>query len=229
MLQTDVHSHILPGIDDGSKNVGMSADMLNMLFSQDVGWIAATPHFRSHRESVKKFCQRREQAYRELCVCLNYDAVERITIGAEVALEHGISKLEDLSDLVYGFTDYILLELPFRPLSDRMLEEINYINYDHRLTPVIAHIDRYINLFSEEDYKKILELDDVIFQINNEAFKERKTRRLVEELISFDLPFVLGSDCHNISDRAPNFDLPEKYLKKYGPHPRAETFLSNFR
>ena len=223
MLNTDLHSHILPGIDDGSENAKMSADMLNMLFAQGVERIAATPHFRSHRESVGSFCHRRENAYRELCASQSYSTIEKITLGAEVALEYGVSRLEDISWLAYGFTDYILLEFPYRPFSERMLEEINSIHYDHKLTPVIAHIDRYADIFSPNDYKKIMYLDDVIFQVNNEAFSERKPRRIVDELISYDLPFVLGSDCHNTSNRAPNFDLSRKHLKKYTPHRKAIT------
>lgn len=225
LLNIDCHSHILPGIDDGSRNVGMSIGMIDMLFSQGVRRIVATPHFRSHQDNVAAFTARRADAFERLRAELDPQLEGKIFLGAEVAIEYGLSEIENIADLTYQGTKYILLELPYRPFERWMTEEITNIAYEHGLTPVVAHIDRYAEWYSSRDYDEIFSLDSVLFQINNEAFLSRKSKGIVKKLISNDRPFILGSDCHNMENRKPNFDISASALKKYEMHYEAERFF----
>ncbi len=215
MYSIDFHSHILPGIDDGSKSPLMSMQMIEKLISQGVELIFATSHFRSHKDNVADFCRRRERSFKMLKTVLDSDTLDRIHLGAEVALERNISEIEDLYMLAYENTNCILLELPYRPYASWMTEEITNISFEHGLIPVIAHVDRYAEMFSMDDYNEIFSIDKAIFQVNNEGFLQRKSKALIKSMISDDIPFVLGSDSHNTENRAPNFDIPQKYLKNY--------------
>ena len=85
----DAHIHILPCIDDGSNSVETSKEMLKLLKEQGVDKIIATPHYYNHREeSVADFLEKRQKAYEEL------SSPENMLLGAEVAIEHGLSKVE---------------------------------------------------------------------------------------------------------------------------------------
>lgn len=70
MKMIDVHSHILPAIDDGSRNVETSQKMLEMSAAQGVELICATPHFYASRDRVDEFLRRREASYERLQLAL---------------------------------------------------------------------------------------------------------------------------------------------------------------
>lgn len=62
----ELHSHILPNIDDGSDSVEMSLDMLRREAEQGVGTVCASSHYYAHREGIKAFCARRAEALERL-------------------------------------------------------------------------------------------------------------------------------------------------------------------
>lgn len=205
---TDSHIHILPGIDDGSDSVETSKKMLELLKSQGVGKIIATPHFYAHREeSIDSFLEKRENAYKEL------GSPENMLLGAEVAIEHGLSKIEGIEKLAIQGTDLILLEFPYKGYASWMSEEIHDIAVTYKLKPVIAHIHRYLAYYSKSTMEQVLKTK-AIFQINNEAFGHFKERRFVKKLIKEEYPIIFGSDSHNLDNRKPNWDLLKKKVKE---------------
>ncbi len=210
-MLTDHHCHILPGIDDGSKNEDMSLEMIRQMHAQGVERIVATPHFYCHREkSVERFLEKRQQA---LSKVKSLDIpIKDIRLGAEVAIEHGISEVSGIENLAIEGTDFILLEFPYTAYAGWMMEEIENISCEFGLTPVIAHIHRYMRFFSKEDIANVL-AQGYVFQINNEAFGNWTERRFVKALIKDGHRVVFGSDCHNIDTRKPNFDLLLKKMK----------------
>ena len=206
------HCHILPQIDDGSKSVEMSLEMIKLMRSQGVERIIATPHFYAHRENnnIKAYLEKRQNAYNRIIQADSSNS--DILLGAEVAIEHGISKLPDIDKLRLADTNYILLELPYAGFQHWYLEEITNISYEYGFTPIIAHIHRYLDYYSKSEYEEVLKLD-AIFQINNEAFGNFKEKRFVKSLIKEGYPYLFGSDAHNLSDRKPNWDLLQKKVK----------------
>lgn len=202
---TDAHIHILPEIDDGSDSVETSHKMLEILKKQGVERIFATPHFYAHREkSVENFLVKRQKAYEKI------DSPKNIHLGAEIAIEHGVSKINGIEKLAIQGTDLILLEFPYSGYASWMEEEIYHISVTYGLKPVIAHIHRYLNIFSKAQMKTVLEMN-VIFQVNNEAFGDFRQRRFVKKL---DCPVIFGSDSHNLSNRKPNWDLLYKKVEQ---------------
>lgn len=205
------HSHILPQIDDGSKSVEMSLKMIEMMREQGVQKIVATPHFYAHREkNIQSYLDKRQDAFDKLVQA--DPSCGDILLGAEVAIEHGISRLPDIEKLAISGTGHILLELPYADFSPWYLEEITDIAYGYGLTPIIAHIHRYLEYYSKADYEEVLKLD-AVFQVNNEAFGNFKEKKFVKALIKEGYPYLFGSDAHNLSDRKPNWDLLQKKAK----------------
>ena len=208
---TEHHCHILPGVDDGSKNVEMSLQMIKMMRQQGVSSIIATPHFYAHREeSIERYLEKRTRAYESLVQADPANA--DIKLGAEVAIERGISRIEGIEKLCLAGTDYILLELPYNSFSHWYIEEITDLCYEHDLYPIIAHVHRYLDYYSDKDYEQVLSLD-AIFQINNEAFENHREKKFVKKLIKEGYPYLFGSDAHNLTDRKPNWDLLQKKAK----------------
>lgn len=204
---TEMHCHVLPGIDDGSDSTETSKKMLEMMRKQGVTRVYATPHFYAHRENgIEHFLEKRQKAFEKL-------GDKDILLGAEISIEHGISELTGIEKLAYQGTDMILLEFPYTKYSSWMETEIFNISAEYRLMPVIAHIHRYIDFFTKEQMEHILGFP-VIFQVNNEAFSDWKQSHFVKKLIKNDLPIIFGSDSHNLSSRKPNWDLVKKGRRK---------------
>lgn len=210
-MRTDYHCHVLPGIDDGAKDVEMSVHMLEMLHNQGVERVIATPHFYAHKEkSVARFLEKRRRSYEQL---MSHEfSVKELILGAEVALEHGISELEGIEQLAISGTNLILLELPYSSYAHWMSEEIYNISCEHNLTPVIAHVHRCIEYYSKSELENILKTD-ALFQINNEAFMSFRERRFVKNMMKEEYSLIFGSDSHNLSARKPNFDVLTNKVK----------------
>ena len=208
---TDYHCHILPRMDDGAKDLDMSLDMLRLMMSQGVDRIVATPHFYAHREeSVRAFLQRRQEAYRQIedtdCTMPYFH------LGAEVAVEQGISRLPGVHQLTLADTSYILVELPYAPFAHWMLEEIDSLSQRYGLTPVLAHIHRYARFYTREQMAEVLRTEAVL-QFNTEAFRSFQERRFAMSLIKRGFPYILGSDAHNMTSRRPDWDSLKRKVR----------------
>ena len=201
----DYHCHILPQIDDGSKSVDMSLEMICIMRSQGVRKIVATPHYYAHREhGIEHFLIKRQEAYQKI---VSADpANEEIFLGAEVAIEHNVSRLEGIEKLELGNSGHILLELPYGPFAPWLLEEIQDIALESGLTPIIAHINRYLDYYSKSEIETGLQTE-AVFQFNIEAFEDRKQKKLVKRLVKEGYPYIFGSDAHNLTSRKPNWDV----------------------
>jgi protein-tyrosine phosphatase len=207
---TEYHCHILPGIDDGAKDVETSLAMIEMMKEQGVERIVATSHFYAHREkSVAEFLKKRQAAFEKI---RDKSVIKDIRLGAEVAVENGISELPDIEKLAVEGTRMILLELPYSAYAKWMSEEIYNIGAEFDLKVMLAHVHRYLEYYSKEEMAELLSTKAVM-QINNEAFTGWSERKLVKRIIADEKRFAFGSDAHNTGDRKPNWDLLKKKVK----------------
>ena len=206
-MLTDYHCHALPGVDDGAESPGMSIKMLEVMKCHGVERVIFTPHFYAHREmSVDYFLKHRKEAF---CSISKKTPIKNCFLGAEVAIEKGISDINGIEKLAIEGTKLILLELPYGDYSSWIPEEIYNIAYDTGFTPIIAHVHRYTHWYSKDEMSEVFDTK-AIFQINAEAFGKLGSRRYVNRLIKNGLRPVFGSDCHNLDSRKPNFDILKK-------------------
>ena len=210
-MLTEYHCHILPGIDDGSDSAETSQQMIELMKTQGVERICATPHFYAHREkSVADFLKKRQAAFAKI---KDSAAISDIHLGAEVSIEHGISELPDIEKLAIEGTGFILLELPYRPYEKWMSEEIYNIAAEYKLKVMLAHVHRYLPYYSKEELEAVLH-SNAIYQINNEAFGSWREKRIAKKVIAEHTHFAFGSDAHNMSSRKPDWDLLQKRVKR---------------
>ncbi|MCD7752863.1 MAG: capsular polysaccharide biosynthesis protein [Lachnospiraceae bacterium] len=199
----DFHSHFLPGIDDGSKSVEESLEMLALSWESGVDRIVATPHFYASKESPDHFLARREQAWERLAAALP-DESPLIWLGAEVYYYTGISRTEDLERLCIGGTNVLLLEMPFHRWSAGMIEEAIDIARGSGLIVLMAHIDRYLPDQTPDTWERLQD-NGILFQVNASYFLDGwSSRRKALKLLREGQIEVLGSDCHNMTSRRPN-------------------------
>ena len=208
----DFHSHILPGIDDGSTDMEMSRQMLELSASQGIKVILATPHFYADRVSLDHFLKYRDSSLNSIRhFSENYGI--KILAGAEVAYFSGMSTANGLDRLTVSGTSLLLLEMPFRPWTGDDIREVrNLIRIG--IQPVIAHIERFYPCQRNKHMIGELFSLPVYVQINAEALLTWKTRRFILRLFREGKAHLLGSDCHNLSSRPPNLAQGRDTVKR---------------
>jgi len=200
----DFHSHILPGIDDGSASLKMSLSMLAREAKQGIHEVVATPHFYANHDTPEAFLARREEAYHVLTeATAGKEGVPTLHLGAEVAFFRGMSESNALESLKIGKTRYILVELPMGTWYNSIWEELCAIREKQGLIPIIAHVDRYLAPLQVERLMRELEELPVLLQANIGFFLRRNTARLALKLLKQGRIHLLGSDCHNLESRPP--------------------------
>ena len=210
----DFHSHVLPGVDDGSASVEESMAMLRMEAEQGIHHVVATPHFYAQHDAIEDFLERRANAEMLLRENRNqFSELPDITVGAEVYFFRGISQSDVLQKLTIGDRPFCLIEMPGAPWSDTMYEELSHIYYDQGITPIVAHVDRYFTRFRTFGIPERLEELPVLVQANASFFGGSSGARAIRMLQKQQI-HLLGSDCHNTLNREPNLGKAIERIQK---------------
>lgn len=203
----DLHSHILPGMDDGSRDVEMSREMLEMLSRQGVTAVMATPHFYAASDNPEEFLRRRAEAAARLG-----ETPIPVELGAEVAYFDSMSRSGMLQKLCLGDTRLLLVEMPYGDWSSRMVREVCDLTAQLGVIPVLAHVDRYRAQFAK--YMPEFLREGILFQCNADAFLNWRTRGWALSLLRRGAMFFLGSDCHNVTTRSPRMAEAKQVITK---------------
>lgn len=191
----DFHSHILPGIDDGAKNLEQSIAMVNEAKKVGFTKIISTSHY------MENYYECNEKNRKELLeqVQKNVNGIE-LCLGNEIYITNNIIELlqNGQASSING-TKYVLFEFPLittRPMNDK---EVIYRLVENGYIPIIAHPERYPFIQENPDYLFELEEMGALFQANYGSIigmyglKAKKTLKILlkNNLISF-----FGSDVH---------------------------------
>ena len=215
----DFHSHILPGIDDGSKDVSMSLKMIHALKKQGVDTICATSHFYATQRSPSRFLDRRAEAWELLAASLPEDAPE-ILLGAEVLYFPGISRMRELPELCLEGTDILLLEMPFDAWSDYYIREVKELANSREFTILMAHIERYYFKQPVSVWDDFMDLD-ILMQSNADFFLRKDSPFSLRpggkalKLLKDDRIHLLGTDTHNMTSRPPRMAEARAAIEKH--------------
>ena len=218
---TDFHTHILPGIDDGSRDLQMTEEMLREEKRQGVRTVIATPHFYAGRMSMDRFLERRAEALErtEQRRQASDEPLPEILAGAEVYYFQGMGAAEGIERLCIGETRTILVELPFGQWNREILKDVEELIYRQGLRVVLAHVERYIFLQRDRTvWDRIMALP-LTPQINAESFLRKRglfhpdrERKFCMKFLAEHPGTVIGSDCHNMKDRPPNLKRAEEEI-----------------
>ncbi|MDO5785722.1 MAG: hypothetical protein Q4P20_11730 [Eubacteriales bacterium] len=225
-LMIDFHSHILPGIDDGSDSIETSLAMLQESKRQGVDIIFATPHFYANENDPQTFLRQRSRAFEALKSAMFKKMADypEIMLGAEILYFPGMSVAEELNGLAMGNTPCLLIEPPLVPWSDMMLNEVEQTGKNLNKIPVIAHVDRYMRIFNDYTLFDRINGRKMLAQVNANYFIRRDTaKRALRDLQDDRFQFI-GSDCHNLTSRAQNMGQAAGLIQEAG----AKEYFSSF-
>ena len=196
----DFHSHVLPGIDDGAKDLATSLAMLGEMQRQGTSLVLATPHFCLSNGSIEEFIVRRDEAYGHLMAAVEATGavIPKILRGAEVLLSTELAEQPDLSRLCIEGTRCILLEMPYGPWRSWMVNTV-YEVQNAGFYPIMAHLERYSGL---------------AVQMNAGSIVNRERQRFCLKLIKSGIVDVLGSDAHNMDSRPPQYKEAVAIIRK---------------
>jgi protein-tyrosine phosphatase len=211
-VKVDFHSHVLPGIDDGAKDIGEALEMLKMLKGDGVETVVATPHFYIHKQNIDEFLEKREKSAAELREAMQGESYPNIVLGAEVYFGSSLSTMPVESLCISG-TDYILLELPYNPFSRTFLNLLADFVGGGYANVILAHVERYFDNNDEKIIEEILSYG-VLAQVNCESIISQRSRRLCLKLIDRGLVTLIGTDAHSVKRRLPEFAKAEKIIRR---------------
>ena len=201
----DFHSHVLPGIDDGSHSLEESIAMLRMEAEQGVSHVIATPHFYPRHDTPEDFLRKRREAEDLLREEMKkHSDLPALSVGAEVYYFPGISNSEVMAELTIDHKKCILIEMPTPPWTDAMYRELEGLYTKQGLIPIVAHVDRYIGRFRTFGIPQRLAELPVLVQANAEFFLQKSTASMAFRMLKQNSIHLLGSDCHNLDSRKPN-------------------------
>ena len=211
-MKIDFHSHILPGIDDGSRSVKESLKLLDMMADDNVDVVVATPHYYAYEQTIDKFVSRRNEAFEKLKPHLkaNYP---KILLGAEVLYDHSLITNEELPRLCLQGTEYLLWEMPYTKLTDEIIYDTETLAATSGLKLMIAHIERYLNFTSYDELSRLMQLE-VIGQLNAKDLTTFLMRRRCKKLIDDGFVYVLGTDYHRVDSGHELLGVAEQIIRE---------------
>ena len=198
-LKADLHSHLIPGIDDGSQSMDESLKLLKGLAALGYQKVITTPHIMA--DAYRNTPEIIHNGLSELCkAALDEGITLKIEAAAEYYLDDGFEKLLEQGDMLCIAGKYLLFETSYyaKPLQ---VEEMIFAISSSGYIPLMAHPERYRYVKDpQKEYQRFKELG-VLFQVNLNSFaghygKDAKEKAIFlsqEGMIDF-----LGSDTHHI-------------------------------
>ena len=223
---TDIHMHLIPGVDDGAENMEMSLVMMARAMEQGISQIIATPHsevFRYSKEGGKIIYRRLVDAAAKVCPDM------KLYLGCEVYCETGIMAevLEALDSGRYptmNGTKYVLMEFSQWVYPENTVSCVEaLVKGGYR--PIIAHMERYKHLRDNMDLVNQFRERGALIQLNayslfdemDDSIKNWARRLIQERKADF-----LGTDAHRTYHRPPSAERGLNWLYENVEHEYAD-------
>lgn len=200
VLQVDVHSHLIPGIDDGAPDMEASLNLLAEFEALGYKKVITTPHvmsdyYRNTSEIILEGLDKVRKAKTERGLTIEIDAAAEYNLDADF-----LPKIEEKSLLTFG-DNYVLFELPFIA-EPSMTNDVIWRLQMQGYKPVLAHVERYG--FWHQQWEKIESLKDrgVYIQLNINSLTGHygpDVKKIAERLVDQNMVDLVGSDCHNLN------------------------------
>jgi protein-tyrosine phosphatase len=209
-VDVDLHSHLIPGIDDGSKSMEESIALISRMKELGYKKLITTPHTMSHRYPNSSniildglFAVREELSKRKIDI--------RLEVASEYYLDEHFISLLNKKDILTFNGNYLLFEMSY-VMSPANLNGMVFRMFDAGYQPVLAHPERYV--FMHQDFSRYESLKDmgVLFQMNINSlggYYSKEVKKVAEKLSDSGMINFVGSDTHKMS----HLERLEKNLK----------------
>jgi len=211
VLKTDIHSHFIPGIDDGASNMEHSLELIRGMQKLGYKKLITTPHimgdfYRNTPEIIRSGLKDLRDACKKENIEIELDAASEYYIDYEF-----LTKIKEKELLTFG-KNYVLVEISF--LSEPpMLGEAVFNMLTSGYQPVLAHVERYVHWHQNFGRYEELKSRGVLLQLNINSltgYYSPEVKKMAEQLIEAGMISFLGSDCHHTN----HIDLMNACLKE---------------
>lgn len=226
----DIHSHILPGMDDGAENLEISFRMLEIASRSQISHIILTPHNKPARRNASP-----EQI--AMCVGKMQEAADekkigiKLYAGSELYYRDGLAgELERGEAMTLAGSHYVLVE--FSPVAEYdYMRNAVYSLQMNGFWPILAHVERYRNMAIKPDRVGELFKMGCYIQANAGSIMGRYgfgAKRMTRKLLKQRLLHFVATDAHDCDRRAPELSGCAAYLaEKYGGEYAGELLREN--
>lgn len=218
MYYTDIHSHLLFGVDDGAKDEKTMYDMLDMAYFDGTRSLCVTPHYNPvyYGHNAKK-ADRAFQLLSEYAQKKYPDM--SLSLGNELGYYTECSEALSSGECRLLGGKYLLMDFfPGTPLFTIKYAMEQMLSEGHNV--ILAHVERYSCLRGEEELLSEWERRGALFQVDASAFSKDaspRMRRQIKKLMKRALVHVVASDAHDTGARAPLLSETEKAIsERYG-------------
>jgi len=196
-LYVDIHSHLIPGIDDGSKTTFESIKLIQSFEKMGYKKLITTPHIMSHRykNSSEIILEKLEYLKDAL---IDHEVNIKIEAASEYYLDNHFLELLGKKDLLTFHSNYLLFEMSYTNAPSDLTDiifEIEQAGYQ----PVLAHPERYLFMHDNfEEYEALKEYG-VLFQLNINSlagYYSKNVQKIAQKLVDNGMIDFLGSDVH---------------------------------
>ncbi|MDF2512424.1 MAG: hypothetical protein K0S04_2290 [Herbinix sp.] len=203
----DLHTHILPDMDDGAGSIEEAIQMAETFREQLVNTVACTSHYYPSKISLEEYVSKRSEAMKKLEHC-NL----ALKSASETYLHEYLFHNPDLSQLCIFQTDYLLVELPCTVRWENSIYDmLERLIYYYHVIPIIAHIERYPAAKKSKGWIRRFLLLGCLIQVNAASVLDWKEWPRIKRYLKRGYIHVIASDSHNLSTRPPQ--LPQAYDK----------------
>ncbi|MDQ7042787.1 MAG: CpsB/CapC family capsule biosynthesis tyrosine phosphatase [Sulfurimonas sp.] len=216
----DIHSHLIPGIDDGSKTIKESIALIKQLKSFGFKKLITTPHIMEHKypnspSIILAGLDNLREELKSQNINIEVDAASEYYLD-----EYFLKHLQKKDLLTFG-DNYILFEMSYslKPINlEQIINDIKTAGYK----PVLAHPERYLFMHKDFDIYKKLKKEGVFFQVNLNSFSgyySKPVQKIAEKIMQEGWIDFIGSDTHKMShlesfSKNINSTVLEKIFKK---------------
>lgn len=226
----DIHSHILPGIDDGSRNFSMSMEMLKAAAEDGITQMIVTPHNKPGRHNAGS--EKIASLIRELEEEMEKKGIPiRLYPGNELYYRSGLTEeIGEKRAVTLADSDYVLTE--FNPMDDYdYIRNGIYSLMAGGYRPVLAHAERYLKISGRADrIEDLLEMGCYI-QVNGGSVMGDyglSAKLFTRKLLKNELVHFVATDAHDMGKRSPKLSECAAWIgKKYGENYRQTIFFEN--
>lgn len=229
-MYIDIHSHIIPGVDDGARDEAMSLKMLRIAHDCGTRHIIATPHY-FYGNTRYEFADIKEKCEHLNNIAKNAGLNITVYPGCEVFITPEIVELYDqgligtLAESCYMLIEFPMMSIP--PYTDTVLYHLQLKG----ITPVIAHPERYIEIQRKPELIGAYADRGILSQVNSGSITGlygMKAKRTVMRLIKEGWVQFVASDTHSDNNRNPDLEnAAARIEKKFGLKMRESLFTLN--
>lgn len=225
----DLHSHILPGIDDGSKDINETIEMARLAVSEGIKTIICTPHYIQYNEPYNK--KQVELLIEETNERLISEGISlNLVAGHEIYMTPDLPKLvQDGEVATLNNSKYILIEFPMNDIP-LYAEDVFYELRLMGLVPILAHPERYPMVMEDPNsLLKFLKLG-VLCQANVgsiRGFFGERVQKAVIKLIEHNMIHFIATDAHGPKRRSPKIGGALEVIKQLDPQLAEQLFYEN--